>query len=78
MKTTQRLVEGMMFQMKVQCQSIGIVEGSSKVQRFKGLKVRKFEEDSNTKGNQNNEGTSDNSMELVNPRSRVRAGGLTQ
>ena len=70
MTTTQRLVAGVMFQMKVQCQSIGIVEGSSK--------VRKFEKDSNTKENENNEGTSDNSTELVNLMSRERAGGLTQ
>ena len=45
------------------------------MRRFEGSKVR---EDSNTKGNENNEGTSDNSTELVNLMSRERAGGLTQ
>ena len=40
--------------------------------------MQRFEEDSNTKGNENNEGTSDNSTELVNLMSWECAGELMQ
>ena len=44
----------------------------------KGSKVQKIEEGSNTRENEDNEGTSDNSTELVNLMSQECAGGLTQ